>query len=82
MYWPKHPAVLKLIKDTIAVCRANNVEVSICGQAGSDPEMVKWLVENGITSVSSNIDAVEKIRHAVAKTEQRIILDAAMPRLG
>ncbi|MDR2856016.1 MAG: phosphoenolpyruvate synthase [Methanomicrobiales archaeon] len=77
MYWPKHPAVLKLIKDTIAVCRANNVEVSICGQAGSDPNMVKWLVEMGIDSVSANIDAVEKIRHAVAKTEQRIILDNA-----
>ena len=77
MYWPKHPAVLKLIKDTIAVCRANNVEVSICGQAGSDPEMVKWLVESGIMSVSANIDAVEKIRHAVARTEQRIILDSA-----
>jgi pyruvate,water dikinase len=77
LYWQKHPAVLKLIKDTIAVCRANNVEVSICGQAGSDPEMVKWLVEMGITSVSANIDAVEKIRHAVAKTEQRIILDNA-----
>ena len=75
MYWPKHPAVLKLIKDTIAVCRANNVEVSICGQAGSDPDMVKWLVESGIMSVSANIDAVEKIRHAVARTEQRIILD-------
>jgi pyruvate,water dikinase len=77
LYWQKHPAVLKLIKDTIAVCRANNVEVSICGQAGSDPEMVKWLVENGISSVSSNIDAVEKIRHTVARTEQRIILDNA-----
>ena len=77
MYWPKHPAVLKLIKDTIAVCRENNVEVSICGQAGSDPDMVKWLVETGIVSVSANIDAVEKIRHAVAKTEQRIILDNA-----
>ena len=77
MYWPKHPAVLKLIKDTIAVCRANNVEVSICGQAGSDPDMVKWLVEMGITSVSANIDAIEKIRHAVARTEQRIILDNA-----
>ncbi|MCL2459807.1 MAG: phosphoenolpyruvate synthase [Euryarchaeota archaeon] len=77
MYWPKHPAVLKLIKDTIAVCRENNVEVSICGQAGSDPDMVKWLVETGIMSVSANIDAVEKIRHAVARTEQRIILDSA-----
>ncbi|NLV28183.1 MAG: phosphoenolpyruvate synthase [Methanomicrobiales archaeon] len=77
MYWPKHPAVLALIDQAIQVCRKNSVEVSICGQAGSDPDMVTWLVEKGITSVSSNIDAISKIRETVAKTEQRIILDAA-----
>ncbi|MDD1671902.1 MAG: phosphoenolpyruvate synthase, partial [Methanomicrobiales archaeon] len=58
MYLPKHPAVLKLIDDAIAVCRAHGVECSICGQAGSDPSMVEWLVEHGISSVSANIDAV------------------------
>ncbi|WP_281069800.1 phosphoenolpyruvate synthase [Methanofollis sp. W23] len=76
MYWPKHPAVLKLIHDAIAVCRDYHVECSICGQAGSDPKMVEWLIENGITSVSANIDAVPKIRGTAAKTEKRLILDA------
>lgn len=77
MYWPKHPAVLNLIDNCIQVCRRNGVEVSICGQAGSEPDMVVWLVEHGITSVSSNIDAIAKIRETVARTEQRIILNAA-----
>ncbi|MBP2133640.1 pyruvate,water dikinase [Methanomicrobium sp. W14] len=77
MYRPKHPAVLKLIKYAIERCRAGGVECSICGQAGSDPEMVKWLVETGITSVSANIDAISKIRETAAKTEKKIILDAA-----
>ena len=77
MYLPKHPAVLKLIEYAIGCCRKAGVECSICGQAGSDPSMVKWLVETGITSVSANIDAVSKIRETVARTEQRIILDAA-----
>lgn len=44
--------------------------------------MVIWLVEHGITSVSSNIDAIAKIRETVAKTEQRIILDAARKQYG
>lgn len=77
MYWPKHPAVLMLIDQAIQACRKGGVEVSICGQAGSEPDMVTWLVEHGITSVSSNIDAVAKIRETVARTEQRIILEAA-----
>ncbi len=77
MYMPKHPAVLKLIDQAIAACRAHGVECSICGQAGSDPSMVTWLVEHGITSVSANIDAVPRIREAVARKEQQMILDMA-----
>jgi pyruvate,water dikinase len=77
MYQPKHPAVLALIDSAIRVCRENGVECSICGQAGSEPPMVEWLVEHGISSVSANIDAVGKIRETVARTEQRIILESA-----
>lgn len=77
MYFPKHPAVLKLIKYAIERCREGGVECSICGQAGSDPEMVEWLIKTGITSVSANIDAVPKIRVTAARTEQRMILEMA-----
>lgn len=77
MYNPQHPAVLSLIHNAIQSCRAYDVEVSICGQAGSDPKMATWLVEHGITSISANIDAIAKIREAVARTEQHIILEAA-----
>ena len=77
MYQPKHPAVLSLIDFAIQACREAGVECSICGQAGSDPSMVEWLIEHGITSVSANIDAIAKIRETVARTEQRIILESA-----
>ncbi|MFZ0004764.1 phosphoenolpyruvate synthase [Methanoregula sp.] len=80
MYNPQHPAVLTLIHNSIQQCRAYGVECSICGQAGSDPKMAIWLVEHGITSISANIDAIAKIREAVAKTEKRIILEAARNR--
>jgi pyruvate,water dikinase len=80
MYNPQHPAVLTLIHNSIQQCRAYGVECSICGQAGSDPKMAIWLVEHGITSISANIDAIAKIREAVAKTEKRIILEAARKR--
>jgi len=80
MYQPKHPAVLSLIHGAIQMCRAYDVECSICGQAGSDPKMAVWLVEHGIASISANIDAIAKIREAVARTEKRIILEAARNR--
>jgi len=77
MYEPEHPAVLRLIDYAIKACREHDIECSICGQAGSDPAMVAWLVGHGITSVSANIDAVPRIREAVARKERQILLDAA-----
>jgi len=71
-----HPAVLKLIGQTIETCREHDIETSICGQAGSKPEMVKFLVEKGVSSISANIDAVRDVQHEVKRTEQRLILDS------
>ena len=71
-----HPAVLKLIGDTIETCRELGVDTSICGQAGSKPEMVDFLVEEGVSSISANIDAVRDVQHEVKRTEQRLLLDS------
>lgn len=75
-YMENHPAVMKLIEHVIKTCRKYGVKTSICGQAGSRPQIVEKLVEWGITSISANIDAVETIKNVVARTEQKIILDA------
>jgi pyruvate,water dikinase len=71
-----HPAVLELIGQTIETCRAHDVDTSICGQAGSRTEMVNYLVEKGITSISANIDAVRDVQHEVKRVEQRLLLDS------
>jgi pyruvate,water dikinase len=77
LYNEQHPAVLKLIQYVVERCNEAGVVSSICGQAGSDPKMAEKLVRIGITSISANIDAVERVREAVARTETRIMLDAA-----
>ena len=80
-YSEEHPAVMKLIERTIRKCAEAGVKCSICGQAGSVPHIVEKLVEFGITSVSSNTDAIADVRKTVARAEQKIILDAARKRL-
>ena len=70
-----HPAVLELIGETIATCREHDVETSICGQAGSKSEMVDFLVNEGVSSISANIDAVRDVQHEVKRVEQKLILD-------
>ena len=76
-YTEEHPAVMKLIERTIKKCVEAGVTCSICGQAGSVPHIVEKLVGFGITSVSSNADAVAEVRKTVARSEKKIILDAA-----
>jgi len=72
-----HPAVLKLIEMVIKKCYAAGVKTSICGQAGSYPDVVEKLVKWGITSVSANIDAVQTIRETVARVEKKLLVDNA-----
>jgi len=71
-----HPAVLRLIAETIETCREHDVATSICGQAGSKPEMVRFLVNEGISSISANIDAVRDVQHEVKRVEQKLVLDS------
>ena len=71
-----HPSVLRLIGDTIGVCRDHDVATSICGQAGSKPEMVRFLVNEGVSSISANIDAVRDVQHEVKRKEQKLLLDS------
>ncbi len=80
-YSEEHPAVMKLIERTIRKCAEAGVKCSICGQAGSVPHIVEKLVGFGISSVSSNTDAIADVRKTVARAEQKIILDAARKRL-
>ena len=52
-------AVKALLKMTISACKARNKYVGICGQGPSDhPDLAKWLVEQGIESMSLNPDSV------------------------
>jgi len=72
LYDEMHPSVLREIEHVIKVCKKNKIKTSICGQAGSRPEMAAFLVKNGIDSISAAPDAVNKIRKIVAEVEKDI----------
>ncbi|MDA5562661.1 phosphoenolpyruvate synthase [Cobetia sp. MMG027] len=55
----RNPAVKQLMSMAIRACKAQGKYVGICGQGPSDhPELAKWLMEEGIDSVSLNPDSV------------------------
>jgi pyruvate, water dikinase len=70
MYNEMHPAITKQISYVIRTCKRNNVESSICGQAGSRKEMVNFLVKCGINSISVNADMAKEISDYVEQLEK------------
>ena len=55
----RDPAVLSLLKMAIEACKKQGKYIGICGQGPSDhPDFARWLLEQGIDSLSLNPDSV------------------------
>jgi pyruvate,water dikinase len=55
----RNPAVKALMRQAIQACRRAGKYVGICGQGPSDhPDLARWLLSEGIDSVSLNPDTV------------------------
>jgi pyruvate,water dikinase len=55
----RNEAVKMLLAMAIKACRAKGKYIGICGQGPSDhPDLARWLMEQGIDSVSLNPDSV------------------------
>ncbi|MGI8501897.1 MAG: putative PEP-binding protein [Hassallia sp.] len=74
----RHPAVMRAVAQLIKMAKSALIPCSICGQAPAlYPEIIEKLVEWGITSISVEPEAVERTYKAIARAEQKIILEAA-----
>jgi pyruvate,water dikinase len=68
--------VLKAVRHIIRTAKRHGVTSSICGQAPSVyPEIVEFLVREGIDSISVNPDAVIATRRLVSSIERKILLE-------
>ena len=69
----RNEAVRRMIHLAIEAAKRNKKKIGICGQAPSDyPEFARFLVEQGIDSISLNPDSVLKTLMDVAATEQKL----------
>ena len=64
----RNEAVKSMVRTVIQRAKANHRKIGICGQAPSDyPEFARFLVEQGIDSISLNPDSVLKTMLELAK---------------
>jgi len=69
----RNEAVTSMVASVITAARAKGRKIGICGQAPSDyPEFARFLVEQGIDSISLNPDAVMKTTVAIVETERAL----------
>ena len=66
-------AVKELIAQVIKICKSKGKYIGICGQAPSDyPEFARFLVREGISSISLNPDSVIRTTIKINEQEQKI----------
>lgn len=76
LFTEENPAVKGLIKETIRAAKRNKIKVGLCGQAPSDiPAFAKFLVEEGIDSISFNPDALIKGIENITEAEKSKMLN-------
>ncbi len=71
LYDPWHPAVLRLLQQTIAQARAAGKHVSVCGEMAGDPAFTELLLGMGLRSFSMHPAQIASIKQRVLRTDAR-----------
>lgn len=69
LYDPLHPAVLRLVADTIAECRAQGKDVSVCGEMAGDTSLTKLLLGMGLRSFSMHPAQILAVKQEVLRSD-------------
>ena len=69
LYDPCHPAVLRLIADTIAECNAQGKGVSVCGEMAGDVGMTRLLLGLGLRSFSMHPSQILAVKQQILRAD-------------
>ena len=69
LYDPLHPAVLRLIADTIAECHRQGKGVSVCGEMAGDVTMTRLLLGMGLRSFSMHPSQILVVKQQVLRSD-------------
>ncbi|MEO7887059.1 MAG: phosphoenolpyruvate--protein phosphotransferase [Polaromonas sp.] len=69
LYNPCHPAVLRLIADTINECNAQGKGVSVCGEMAGDVSMTRLLLGMGLRSFSMHPSQILAVKQQILRAD-------------
>lgn len=89
LYDPCHPAVLRLVADTIAECRRQGKAVSVCGEMAGDVQFTRLLLGLGLRSFSMHPAQILAVKQEVLRADTarlepwaREVVDSEDPSLA
>jgi phosphotransferase system enzyme I (PtsI) len=71
LYDPWHPAVLRLLAETIAQARRAGKDVSVCGEMAGDPAFTELLLAMGLRSFSMHPAQIAAVKQRVLRADTR-----------
>ena len=69
LYDPLHPAVLRLVADTIAECNAQGKGVSVCGEMAGDVALTRLLLGLGLRSFSMHPAQILAVKQEILRAD-------------
>ncbi|MFS2165794.1 phosphoenolpyruvate--protein phosphotransferase [Variovorax sp. Varisp62] len=69
LYDPAHPAVLRLVADTIAECRRQGKGVAVCGEMAGDVAFTRLLLGLGLRSFSMHPSRILAVKQEVLRAD-------------
>ncbi|MBL7206505.1 MAG: hypothetical protein ISS36_02805 [Candidatus Aenigmarchaeota archaeon] len=75
LYSETSPAVLNIVRQIVQKCKKHGIETCIAGDSCSDPQTAEKFVEVGIGSISTDVESIDRIKAAIARTEKKLLLD-------
>jgi len=68
LYQPTHPAVLRMLKQTLDAANHANIDCGVCGEMAGDPSLTELLIGIGFRNLSMSSASLPAVRAEIANT--------------
>lgn len=77
LYEPTHPAIVRLIKQTVDAAHAHNIWTGVCGEMASEPTLIPLLLGLGVDELSVTPSLVPRIKFLIRRLKMPEVKELA-----
>ena len=67
LYQPLHPAIIRLVRHTVAAAKAKGIPVAVCGESASDPVIGVYWASLGVDTLSMSATFIPAMARILAR---------------